>query len=299
MESTVEQKIKRNKQITNDAFRVIIVIVSSIIYSLAVIWFLEPANLVSIGATAIGQILHQLLPKIPIGVFTLLINIPLCIYGFKYVSPRFIIYTMLSVAIQSIMLLGWIPQVDFGINPETDKLFLSIIAALFAGVGMGLALKYGTSTGGVDVVSQALTLKKGNISLGSFNMVVNVFLAIIYGGLMNDNWAITLYTFIFIIISNLVIDRLHTGYNYLKLEVITKNKEEVSKALLEGIKRGCTTYNVEGAYTRETKYDVFMVISSYELERAKRIIYQVDPHAFIMVLPVNRIIGAFFKHTII
>lgn len=296
--------LNRSKRmaILNDAFRVVIVIVSAAVYSLAVTWFLEPANLISIGLTAVGQILNRLISNlgvdIPIGVFTLVLNIPLCIYGFKTVSPRFIIYTILSVVVQSIFLLGWVPQINLGIDPNQDKLFLTIIAGLFAGAGIGVALRYGTSTGGVDILAQALSLKK-NVSIGTFSMVVNIVLAVIAGGLMEGNWAITFYTFIFIIITNLVIDRIHTAYNYLRIDVITRHSDEVSTALISEINRGCTILDVKGAYTKESKFDVFMVISSYELEKARRIIYKVDPEAFITVVPVKRIIGAFFKHTII
>lgn len=292
----------KRKRIADDLFRICIVVLSSAVYSLAVAWFLEPADLVSIGLTGLGQILNRLFLladiNIPVGVFTLITNIPLCIYGLKSVSPRFVIYTMLSVVVQSVFLMGWIPVVDFGIDPLTERLFLSIIAGLFCGVGIGIALRYGTSTGGVDILAQALNLKK-NVSIGMFSTVINILLAVIAGGLLQGNWAITLYTFIFIIITNIVVDKIHTAYNYLRIDVITKNAEAVSHALIEGINRGCTILDVRGAYTHQDKYDVFMVISSYELEKAKRIIYEVDKEAFIMVLPVKRIIGAFFKHTII
>lgn len=292
----------RKKQILDDLFRVCIVVISSAIYSLAVVWFLEPARLVSIGLTGVGQILNRLFSlmgvNIPVGVFTFLTNIPLCIYGIKSVSPRFVIYTMLSVVVQSVFLLGWIPEVNFGIDAESDRLFLSIIAGLFCGVGIGVALRYGTSTGGVDILAQALNLKK-NISIGMFSTIINILLAVIAGGLIEKSWSITLYTFIFIIITNIVVDKIHTAYNYLRVDVISKNADAISEALIAGINRGCTVLDVKGAYTHQEKYDIFMVISSYELEKAKRIIYQVDKEAFIMVLPVKRIIGAFFKHTII
>lgn len=292
----------RKKQILDDLFRVCIVVISSAIYSLAVVWFLEPARLVSIGLTGMGQILNRLFSlmgvNIPVGVFTFLTNIPLCIYGIKSVSPRFVIYTMLSVVVQSVFLLGWIPEVNFGIDAESDRLFLSIIAGLFCGVGIGVALRYGTSTGGVDILAQALNLKK-NISIGMFSTIINILLAVIAGGLIEKSWSITLYTFIFIIITNIVVDKIHTAYNYLRIDVISKNADAISEALIAGINRGCTVLDVKGAYTHQEKYDIFMVISSYELEKAKRIIYQVDKEAFIMVLPVKRIIGAFFKHTII
>ncbi len=288
-------------KLLDDGFRFAVVIVSSAIYALSVLWFLEPANLLSIGLTSVSQVLNRIFKiwdiNIPIGVFTLIFNIPLCILGIKYVSPRFIIYTTVSVVVQAILTMGFIPTPAFVENIKDDRLFLSIIAGLLSGVGIGVALRYGTSTGGVDIVAQAINLKKG-ISIGVFSMMINILLAIV-GGIINQDIATTLYTFIFIIITNLVVDKIHTAYNYLRIDVITSKKDEVSTALINEIKRGCTISNVMGAYTHIDKANVFMVISSYELDHAKRVINSVDPQAFIMVLPVKRVIGAFFKHTII
>ena len=300
MQFNLKKQIEKRK-VLDSCFRVLIVVVSATIYSFSVVWFLEPARLLSIGATAISQVINRLLAlgniNVPIGVFSLLLNIPLCVFGYKYVSHRFIIFTVLSVIIQSILMLGFIPVPNFIEENKDNRLFLSIIAGLISGVGIGIALRYGTSTGGVDIVAQAFNLKKG-VSIGVFSMMVNICLAII-GGIIDKEPTTTLYTFIFIIISNIVVDKIHTAYNYLRIDVITTKKEAVSEALLNEIKRGCTIMDVQGAYTKIDKFDVFMVISSYELDHAKDIINKVDPEAFIMVLPVKRIIGAFFKHTII
>ena len=289
----------KKKIVINEILRFLIVFASSAIYSISVAWFLEPANLISIGLTAVGQIIHYFVPSVPVGVWTLITNIPLCIIGVKFVSPRFVLFTIISVVIQSILLMGWIPVPEF-IEAELgdNKLFLAIIAGLFCGVGIAIALRYGMSTGGVDIIAQALLIKK-NISIGTVSTVVNIILAVIYGGLIQNNWSITLYTFIFIILISIVVDKIHTGYNAVRVEVITNYSEEVSNALITGIARGCTILDVKGAYTHEKKYDVFMVISLYELEKAKKIINAVDPDAWITVIPVKRIIGAFFKHTII
>lgn len=292
----------KKEKLIDDLFRGLIVVLSATIYSLAVAWFLEPANLVAIGFTALGQICSRLFAlfnvHIPIGVFTLLFNIPLCIYGAKNVSHRFVIFTLISVLVQSFWLLDfpWL-KIDFGLNPN-DKFFLAVIAGLCSGGGIGLALRYGTSTGGVDIVAQALALKK-NISIGTFSMIVNIILAIIGGIIIEKSLDITLYTFIFIIVGNLVIDKIHTAYNYLRIDIISTHADEVAQALLEGVKRGCTIANVKGAYTKEEKYDIFMIISSYELQKANEIVKQADPLAFMTVTPIKRIFGKFFKHTII
>ncbi len=296
----IKSKISK-KAVLDNTFRTIIVLFCAALYAVSVVWFLEPAGLLSIGMTSLSQVLNRLFKlaniDISIGVFTIILNIPLIFIGFKYVSPRFIIFTFISVIVQAVLMLGFIPVPSFIESIKDDRLFLAIIAGLFCGVSIGVALRYGTSTGGIDIIAQAVNLKKG-VSIGVLSMMINIILAVV-GGFIAKDATTTLYTFIFIIICNLVVDKIHTAYNYLRIDVITTEKEAVSSALLNGIKRGCTIMDVQGAYTKVDKFDVFMVISSYELEHAKRIINDVDPRAFIMVLPVKRIIGAFFKHTII
>ena len=301
-----------NTMIKSEIVRVLIVIFTAALYSLAVEIFLQPIHLVSIGLTSIGQIIsitiENLAPTAPAflrspGIYVLVFNVPLLIYGYKTVSKKFIIYTILSIVVQTILMIGFIDGEailkHFGISDFTDhgtRLFLAIIAGLLSGVAIGIALRFGTSTGGVDILAQVINLKKG-YAIGIFEMIINVILAIVNGIIIKDATA-TLFTFIFIIINSLAVDKIHTAYNYLRIDVITKHKEEVAKALIDGVNRGCTILDVQGAYTHESKYDVFMVISSYELEKAKKIIHDVDPLAFIMVTPIKRIIGTFFKHTI-
>ena len=292
----------KKEQYLDDLFRVAVVIFTSTLYSLSVIWFLKPANLIAIGITAVGQILNRAFAlgniTIPIGVFILIFNIPLCIYGWKSVSKRFVFYSVLSILVQTFWTMGWDwIKVDFGIDPS-DRFFLGVIGGLLCGSSIGLALRYGTSTGGMDIIGQALALKK-NISIGMFSSIVNIILAIIAGGIIEKSWDITLYTFIFIIISNLVVDKIHTAYNYLRVDVISQHSEAIAAALLEGIQRGCTISTVRGAYTQEEKFDVFMIISSYELQKAAEIVKTTDPNAFMTVSPIKKIFGKFFKHTIV
>lgn len=337
MENTKKSKLKLPKLTKQDykniCFRLLIVLLSSSLYSLSVAWFLDPAGLISLGLTGTGQILNRLVSSlsngmvvIPIGVFNFLCNLPLCILGFKYVSPRFVIYTICAVIIMSLLLMGWIPcpvsieghiswiatselkngvyivgentYYIFGINPETEKLFLSILAGIFCGVGLGIALRFGVSTGGVDIIAQAVNLKNSKFSVGTASTIFNVVIAFI-GGIQLSKINIAFYTMIFIIICNIVVDKIHTTYNFSRLDIITDKPLEVRQALLEAINRGITLSKVEGGFTHTEKYDCIMVVSSYEVEAAKRAVFLVDPNAWITVSPVKKIFGAFFKHTII
>lgn len=284
---------------------VAMVTISTVIYCFGVTWFLEPANLFSGGVTGIAQLIAAVSNLIGInfiskylGVIVLLLNIPVLIFGWKKVSKRFAICSVISIAIQTILLNNVIPIIDLGINqPETmDMLLLSFMGGFVCGVGSALALRYGTSTGGVDILAQAISFKK-NISIGFMSLVVNVIIAIL-GAVVFSNPAIAFYTIVRIIVQSVVTDKVHTSYNYLKVEIVTTKPEEVSQLLLSDIGRGITVVNAMGAYTHTEKSILETIISSYEMHRVIDDARKIDPGVFITVSPVKRVVGNFKRKTI-
>lgn len=293
----------KRKMVLEESFNFGVVLFSATIYSLGVMWFLSPAGLYAAGVTGIGQIISQLILKItsleiPLGVFTFVLNVPLFVYGMRKVSIRFAIYSLLSVIVQSLLMMDWIPVYTFGINAMENQLLFALIGGLITGVGNGIALRFGTSTGGIDIVAQALSISKG-ISIGVFTMILNCGIALVGGGFISNAWEISMYTFIRIIISSLVIDKIHTAYNYVRLDIISEEITEISNRLMLELGRGVTLINVEGGYTHQSKKDAFIILTSYELARAKRICLDVDPKVFIIIAPAKGLVGKFAKKTII
>lgn len=293
----------KRKMVLEETFNVLVVLFSATIYSLGVMWFLSPAGLYAAGVTGIGQILSQIIrmitsAEIPLGIFTFVLNVPLFIYGMRKVSIRFAIYSLLSVIVQSILMMDFIPVYTFGIDAMENQLLFALIGGLITGVGNGIALRFGTSTGGIDIVAQALSISKG-ISIGIFTMILNCGIALVGGGIISNAWEISMYTFIRIIISSLVIDKIHTAYNYVRLDIISEEITEISNRLMLELGRGVTLINVEGGYTHQNKKDAFIVLTSYELARAKKICLDVDPKVFIIIAPAKGLVGKFVKKTII
>lgn len=295
---------------------IIMVTISTIIYCLGVMWFLDPAKLYSGGVTGIAQLISNLFDitldiELPVGIIVFLLNIPIVIFGWKYVSKRFVICSLISIGIQTIMMSGIIPHVDFGINtglnPITgdfirgsgttmDLLLLSFIGGFVSGTGSALALRYGTSTGGVDIIAQAVAIKK-HISIGYISLFVNVTIAIL-GAIMFGNPAVVFYTIVRIISQSVVTDKIHTAYNFLKIEIVTNKSEEISTVLIHEIGRGITVVNALGAYSHTEKTILETVVSSYEVSRVIEFAKQVDPHVFVTVSPVKFVVGNFRKKTI-
>lgn len=280
---------------------VFMVTISTIIYCMGVMWFLNPANLLSGGVTGIAQLISGLGNKlglhIDIGIIVFIINIPILIFGWKKVSKRFVICSVISIILQTLLLNELLPVVDFGINTgEKDLLLLAFIGGFISGIGSALALRYGTSTGGVDILAQAISFKK-NISIGFISLVINIIIAIL-GAWLFQNPAIAFYTVVRIIVQSVITDKVHTSYNFLKVEIITTKPEEVSQLLLSDIGRGITVVNAMGAYTHTEKSILETIISSYEMHRVIDDARRIDPNVFITVSPVRRVVGNFKRKTI-
>lgn len=293
------------KAVLEESFHVSIVLISAVLYSLGVMWFLTPAKLYAAGITGFGQIIREIIflctdqkVDVPLGVFTFVFNIPLFIYGWKKVSIRFASYSLLFVVIQSVLMMGWIPEYTFGINALDNQLLFALIGGLITGLANGIALRFGTSTGGIDIIAQALSIEKG-ISIGMFTMIINCLIALIGGGVIAGAWEISMYTFIRIIISSIVIDKIHTAYNFVRLDIISDHVDEISDRIMVELKRGVTLMSVEGAYTHAQKRDAFVILTSYELARVKKICMEVDPNVFVIIAPAKGTIGRFIRKTII
>ena len=290
------------KRLLNESFHVAIVLLCATVYSFGVMWLLNPVGLYAAGITGAAQIITRTFSffwdiKIPDGLLVLIFNIPLFIYGWKRVSKKFSIYSLLFVLVQSILMMGWIPDYTFGVDVTNNKLLFAIIGGLVTGIANGVALRFGTSTGGIDILAQVISIEKGT-SIGIFTMIFNIFIAVFGGGILFGSWEVSMYTLIRIIITSMVIDRVHTSYNYVRLDIISENVKDIASRLMEELGRGVTLMNVEGAYTHKQKQDAFIIITRYELAKAKRICLECDPNVFIIIAPARGTVGRFIKKAI-
>jgi uncharacterized membrane-anchored protein YitT (DUF2179 family) len=309
------------QEVLDILFRLFIVLFTNTLLSLAIVWFLEPAALYAGGASGIAQLLFRIINRLGanmsgnlLGWFILLVNVPITLIGFKFVSKRFAIYSVIAVGVQSLVVLV-IPESPFAyladpietINQAGNTvsqtnyggiLTLAIFGGLLAGMASGLALRFGVSTGGVDVLAQAISINKG-ISIGNFTMVLNITIAIIGGGVLQGSWVIVLFTIVRMIINSLVIDKIHTSYSYTGLHIFSSHGEAIAQSLMNTLNRGCTLIDVEGAHSGKDFKEVYCVVSNYEIHRALKEIKKHDEKAFITMAPVNKINGKFVRKSIV
>jgi uncharacterized membrane-anchored protein YitT (DUF2179 family) len=270
--------------------KIIIVTVGAFLNALAINLFLIPANVYSSGFTGVAQLLSKVVSEqtplnISMGFLLLLLNIPVAILGWLKVGRSFTIYSFLSVALSSLFLeLIPITQVS------KDILLNSVFGGVILAVGVGLTLKWGASTGGVDIIAMVLSRMKDK-PIGSYMFVMNAVIIITAGFLYG--WEKALYTIVSLYASTRVVDAIHTRHAKLTAMIITKKADELKKAIHSQLVRGITMIPAKGAFSNESRDMLMIVITRYELYDLERILAEVDPNAFTNIIQTTGIYGFF------
>ena len=273
------------------------------------VWLLDLGQFYAGGITGISQLVANAIgyPQMK-SIFIAVLNIPLFIIGWKGVSKRFAMFSLLSLVLQVLIIAaldilrlnGFNPffKVFAGESGTLDSgslLTIALIGGLFCGVGQGIALRSGSSTGGLDIISQYLKVRK-NFPFVAVSLTVDSL--IIIASAFVGSLRIAVYTIIRLIIAMLVLSQIHTVYNFLKIEIVTTKKEEMRQALIAKFKHGITIYSVYGGYSQEPRWVLTAVCSRFEAEEYTHIAKQVDENVFIIYTTIKQIHGLFFRRVI-
>ena len=262
------------------------------LFVVAMQMFITPANLYAGGLTGIIQLIILFINsvfgiEVSLGILILLFNIPILWLAWHSVGKRFAILTIFSVILQ-FFFFEIIPELYF----SNDMLLNTVFGGVLIGVGAGIILKIGASTGGMDVVSQYMSIKH-NGSVGKYSFIINAFIILLAGYV--QGWEIALYTIISIYITSTVVDHIHTSHQNLTLYIITDKEEEIIEAIWSQLYRGITLLDGRGAYTKQKKSILMIVLSSYELYEVLAIIKSVDEKAFANAVRSEAVQGNFAK----
>ena len=277
------------------------VIVGMLLFSMGINFFIVPAQLYNGGVLGISQIIRTILTTYLslsfggtdiAGIINLILNIPLFVLAYCSIGRNFFWRTVICVISQTIFLSVLpIPATPF----VKDALTASMMGGILAGTGIGVALRFGGSSGGMDIVGMFFTKKYKNFSVGKVSLTVN---AIVYGicaVLFGIPTAI--YSIIYSAVSMLMTDRAHT--QNINTEVMIFSKKE-PKAILDYIvtqfKRDATWWEAKGGYTEGKTYMVLTVLSKYESEHLKRSLKEIDDKAFVVAKEGMHVVGKYEKH---
>lgn len=266
------------------------IVSGSAVYAVAVEMLLSPLKISPGGLTGIS-LLVNFLSGIPTGAILIVLNIPLIVISFLWFGKGFIIKSALSVALSSL----FIEIINiFSIPIITDRMLAAVFGGALLGIGLGLVMSVGGSTGGVDIGVKILNLKS-KISIGRSFLIIDGTIisltALIYGELQ-----LALYSGITVFVSSKAVDLIIGGVNDSKaIFIITDNEESIKKSITQIVDRGVTVLPAFGGYTGRKNNILLCVARNHEISLVRKLILENDPCAFFFVVGAGDVVGKGFK----
>jgi len=264
------------------------IIIGSLLYAFGLNYFIVANHLAEGGFTGIALILHYTLGW-PVGTVIFLGNIPLLLVGWKLWGWEFISKTMLGVAASSFFI-----NLTAGFKlPVEDLLLAALYGGVITGVGLGLVIRNGGTTGGADIIGRLFNRYRG-IRMAKFYLVFD-FLVIstvaIFFGL-----TVTLYSLVTIFVFSKVADYVIEGLDAANQALIISEKsDEIAGAIDRELGRGFTFLKGKGGYQGQDKEIILCVVGKWQIFRLKKLVKSIDPKAFVIVSDVYEALGEGFK----
>lgn len=261
------------------------IIAGSIIVVIAIQSILIPARVLTGGVTGIAIVL-QFITGVDVWVWFILLNIPIFLAGYKFVSRRFVFYSLFATLLQT-FLLGIMPPIDLNLD---NLLLAAIFGGALNGLGSGIILRYKASSGGMDIVA-VIVKRLWGYSIGQTFFIGN--LAVLALSLAVFNLELALFSAISIYVFSKTLDAVEAGPNVTRTSmIISEQSEAIAYAIMNELGRGCTYIPAEGAYSGRHRKIILVTVGKTQLPRLKEIVFQIDAEAFIII---NETIEAFGK----
>lgn len=267
-----------------------IITLGAVIYALAFDWFVAPNQIAMGGVTGLAQIVNALVPVLPVGVLSILVNVPLFLAGWRLLGGRLLVSSLYAMAVSSLAIdvIAWMHTF-----PPMDPILATLYGGAGMGVGLGLVFSQGATTGGTDIIGKLLKLKFPWLPIGKLvmipDMVVVILAAVVFGTV-----SAALYGLIQMYLLSKVMDMILYGWDTSRVAyIITDRWEETVQGLLD-MNRGVTLLQGKGAYTGAEKQVLLVAFRQREIVPIKRMLREIDPKAFFIVCDAHEILGEGF-----
>ena len=284
---TPHQTLKRAQEYRTVFLDYLQIVLGTFLMALSFAIFFLPRDIAPGGITGLATIIASF-RAINVGLLSFMINLPLFAAGWKVVSLRFAIRSFLAMTLLSVFI-DILPHVDI----SGDMMLASVFGGIVEGVGLGLVVRGGATTGGTDMVAALIQSRMRHYSVVQIMQVMDA--AIVIAGLYVFGLRSTLYAVVSIFVMTKVSDAFLEGFKNSKAAlIITNHHEEVAQRLMDELDRGVTGMDAKGMYTQNYKCVLYCVVSRKEIVRLKEIVNDVDPEAFVIVSDVREVLGEGF-----
>jgi uncharacterized membrane-anchored protein YitT (DUF2179 family) len=267
-----------------------LILLGNTIYALAVTTFVLPNGLIMGGTTGLALVFyHQF--GIPIEIFVSLFNIAMFVLGALVLGKAFVLTTLIS-SFYYPFILGVLQKTSFLQGMTSDKLLAAIYAGILIGIGIGIVIKAGASTGGMDIPPLALNKKVGiSVSVGMYSFDFFILLS----QMIFANKEQVLYGILLVILYTMVLDKvLIFGRARTQVKIVSEKYEEINQMIIQHLDRGSTLIHAETGYLHNKNLVVLTVVSNRELPRLNNLVLAIDPKAFMIINQVNEVKGRGF-----
>ncbi|MBQ8555657.1 MAG: YitT family protein [Clostridia bacterium] len=279
------QKLSKHEQIMAWGQIVLGCLIGGAAYPL----FLDPGKIAPGGLTGVAMILKHLF-GFDIGITSLCLNVPLFLLGYKVMGGVFVFRSLAATVLFSLSIdLLKLPAMD------VEPLLGAIYGGVLLGIGLGLILRGGATTGGTDMAARMVHRRLPFMSVGMFLFLIDCVVVLAAGFFIGSSEA--MYALICIFVSDKVVDAVMLGPSKNKAcFIMTEKWERVNARVLEEMERGVTLMEARGGYTGVERPVVMCVLSPQEVAKIKAIIREEDDKAFMFITEAHEALGEGFSH---
>jgi len=268
----------------------IYLVAGSLVSALALDMFLAPNKIAPGGASGLGTILYNAV-NIPVSVTVFAVNFLLFVFGYKRLGKKVVLKTFLATVLMS----GFIQLFSF-LQPFThDLLLATVLGGAMLGLGSGLTIISGASTGGTDFLAIILNGVFQHISIANFILIIDLFISILAGFVFKD-YALFLYGLFGLYVCTQTVDKVINGFNYARLVyVISDKNDEIANYVLNDLNMGVTALYGKGMYKNRNQLILMCAMRRNDFPKFRKAVKTADENAFIILTEANEVLGEGFN----
>lgn len=293
----MKEETKKELKDIFDWKKIFFVLLGNSIYAVGVAAFVLPMGLITGGTTGLGLIANHHF-GLPIEVFAAGFNIVMFVLAVFILGKSFALTSLISTFYFP-FILGVVQKIDGLESLTNDPMLCTIFAGICIGVGIGMVIKAGASTGGMDIPPLIFNKKMGlPVSVGLY-----VFdFAILVGQMFFRDKEKSLYGILLVMIYTVLVDKvLLMGKTQMQVKIMSRQYREINEMIHKKLDRGTTLYKTESGYLHEDGFSVMTVVSNRELPKLNQLVMEIDDKAFMVISQVSEVKGRGFtlhKHVL-
>lgn len=266
------------------------ILIGNALYTVGIVFFVLPNGLVTGGTTGIGLFVNRLF-GMDLSLFVFGFNVLMFLIGWACLGWKFAATTVLSTFFYPIIL-NIMERLAGPFVISTDRILCVVFGGICIGLGLGVVIRAGASTGGMDIPPLVLN-KLFHLPVSVMLYVFDILILVMQ--LITHTWEDVLYGALMVIVYTVVLDKcLMIGTSKVEIKVISAKHEEIRQAILQDIDRGVTLLSGRTGYLERETNLVLSVVSTKEIPRTRRMIHDIDPQAFMVITRVSEVRGRGF-----